>query len=90
MAVSLAGCLSSAQWVTAGGEPATPEDIRTCRSLAGGQAAADSRGRGGISMFTPGAVDDLVLSDSRYSGEERQRQRLYGDCMRRLGYRVAR
>lgn len=86
--VSLAGCLSTAQWATASGEPATEEDIRTCRSLAGSQAAADSRSRGGLSVFTPGAVDDLILSDTRYGGEERQRQKIYGDCMRRLGYRA--
>lgn len=86
----LGGCLSTAQWVTASGEAATAEDIRTCRSLSSGVAAADTRGRGGLSAFNPGASDDLMMRETRYGEEERQRMRLYGDCMRRLGYRVAR
>lgn len=90
LVLGLAGCLSTAQWVTATGEGATAEDIRTCRSLSGGVAAADTRGRGGLSAFNPGASDDLLMRDTRYGDEERQRMRLYGDCMRRLGYRVAR
>lgn len=90
LALGLAGCLSTAQWVTAGGEAATAEDIRTCRSLSSGVAAADTRGRGGLSAFNPGASDDLMMRETRYGDEERQRMRLHGDCMRRLGYRVAR
>jgi hypothetical protein len=88
LAVLLAGCGGiSGQWLSAQGEVATQEDVKTCRSLSGSVAAADTRSRGGSSMFTPGARDDQMLDEMRYSGEERQRQRLYGECMRKLGYR---
>jgi hypothetical protein len=91
VAAQLAGCSTVAgQWVNASNEAATQEDVRTCRSLSGSQAAAESRSRGGQSVFKPGAMDDLILDDARYAGEERQRQRLYGECMRRLGYRYVR
>jgi hypothetical protein len=88
LAAVVAACSSvSGQWVNASNEPATQEDLRTCRSLAGSQAAAETRTRGGQSVFKPGAMDDLVLGDAQFAGEERQRQRAYGDCMRKLGYR---
>jgi len=91
VAAMLAGCsMVTGQWVNAGSEPATQEDLRTCRSLSGSQAAAETRSRGGQSVFRPGAVDDMILDDMRVTGEERQRQRLYGECMRRLGYRYTR
>lgn len=91
LAVVLAGCsMVTGQWVNASNEAATQEDLRTCRSLSGSQAAAETRSRGGQSVFKPGAVDDMILDDARYTSEERQRQRLYGECMRRLGYRYTR
>ena len=91
LALALAGCsFASGQWVNAANEAATQDDVRTCRSVSGSQAAAESRSRGVQSLFRPGAMEDLVLDDTRYSGEERHRQRLYGECMRRLGYRYVR
>ena len=91
LALALAGCSAvTGQWVNASNEAATQEDVRTCRSLSGSQAAAESRSRGGQSVFKPGAMDDLLNDDLKYSGEERQRQRLYGECMRKLGYRYTR
>jgi hypothetical protein len=84
----LAGCGSiTGQWLSAQGEVAPQEDVRTCRSLSGDKAAADTRSRGGGSFFAPGARDDQMLDELRFGGEERQRQKLFGECMRKLGYR---
>jgi hypothetical protein len=91
VAAALAGCSSvTGQWVNEKGEVAAADDLKTCRSLSGSQAAADTRTRGGLSMFSAGAREDAMLDDMRYGGEERQRQRIYGDCMRKLGYRFTR
>src|SRR5258708_35440290 len=87
-AALLIGCGSSVIWKDAKGETATPEEIGACRSQAGFQAGTDPRSRGGLSLTTPGAMDDLMLGDTRFADEQRQRQVAFGQCMRKLGFRA--
>jgi hypothetical protein len=84
---ALAGCGASTTWKDAKGETAAPEEVRACRSQAGFQAT-DPRGRAGLSLTTPGAMDDMMLGDTRFAEEQRQRQQAFGQCMRKLGYRA--
>jgi len=87
MLLLLAGCGSSTTWKDAKGEPAAAEEMRACRSQAG-LGGPDPRVRGGLSLATPGSIDDYMLADNRFAEEQRQRQRPPGQCMRRLGYRA--